>query len=207
MHEFVARCATGYALGSRLHQAEDAARATVRTQLRRIAMPYMLDVRRATGATVLLAVLSGVQVVYLDTIYGRTPVCTPSTQSHRAPTHATAAGKLLLAFQPDTFARHIPPTPLPAYTSRTRTTMWELTRELAGIRRRCIAFNQQEYAAGVVCAAAPIIGPSGQPVAAFTISGAAGELDPYLVAPRLHGAAVAVSRVVRGLPPVADPTR
>jgi DNA-binding IclR family transcriptional regulator/site-specific recombinase XerD len=202
-HHYVQHHGTGYTLSPRIPQSEDSAQARYRAELRRIAMPYLLDMHRVTGHAVLLAALEGEQVSYLEALYGHAWAAAPSARRRRAPAHATAAGKLLLAYQPSPLTERLDSS-LPAYTPRTRTTLGDLSRELAGIRHRGIAYNYQEYTPGLDCVAVPIPRQSGPPLAALAISGPAGRFTPHISAPHLQRAAQALSRATYNLP--ADTT-
>jgi IclR family acetate operon transcriptional repressor len=56
-------------------------------------------------------------------------------------------------------------------TRNTITTLARLKSELAAIRRRGYAVDQQETTEGVVCVGSPILGPDGRPEAAISLAG------------------------------------
>jgi IclR family acetate operon transcriptional repressor len=56
-------------------------------------------------------------------------------------------------------------------TRNTITTLARLKSELAMIRRRGYAVDQQETTEGVVCVGSPILGPDGRPEAAISLAG------------------------------------
>ena len=72
-----------------------------------------------------------------------------------------------------------------------------LLRELRRIRELGIAYESEESGHGVGCAASPILGPDGKPVAAMSISGWNGKLDLRRVGPAVKTAALALSRDLR----------
>jgi IclR family transcriptional regulator, acetate operon repressor len=84
--------------------------------------------------------------------------------------HARANGKVLLAFAPEharqSYLRSHPLVPL---TKATICDADEFERELARIRQRGYAYDQEEYAAGVSCVAAPLL-QGGQLIAALGVS-------------------------------------
>jgi IclR family transcriptional regulator, acetate operon repressor len=84
--------------------------------------------------------------------------------------HARANGKVLLAFAPDevrdVYLRSHPLVPL---TSATICDARRLERELAQIRDRGYAYDEEEYAVGVCCVAAPVM-QNGHMIAALGIS-------------------------------------
>jgi DNA-binding IclR family transcriptional regulator len=84
--------------------------------------------------------------------------------------HARANGKVLLAFaQPEVRAEYLrthPPVPL---TKNTIIDANKIERELAQIRDRGYAYDEEEFAPGVSCIAAPLL-HNGQLVASLSIS-------------------------------------
>jgi IclR family acetate operon transcriptional repressor len=84
--------------------------------------------------------------------------------------HARANGKVLLAYAPEAtrqaYLRAHPPVPL---TKATICEPEELNREFERIRQRGYAYDQEEYAVGISCVAAPLL-QDGQLIAALGIS-------------------------------------
>ncbi|MDR8408220.1 IclR family transcriptional regulator [Nonomuraea sp. 3-1Str] len=87
------------------------------------------------------------------------------------PMHATALGKVLLAFDSGASAA-LGNGPLEAYTRRTIVAPRDLARSLAGIREVGWASQVEEMAVGEAAIAAPIRGHGGLVVGAIGISGA-----------------------------------
>jgi IclR family acetate operon transcriptional repressor len=84
--------------------------------------------------------------------------------------HARASGKLLLAYAwPETREAYLARHPLIRVTDNTIVDPAELERELQRIRNRGYAYDQEEYAAGVSCIAAPLL-QDGRIIAALAIS-------------------------------------
>jgi DNA-binding IclR family transcriptional regulator len=84
------------------------------------------------------------------------------------PVHATAIGKVYLAFAPQSVELA---DQLDRYTPRTRSTREALAREVALVRRRGFAENREEWIAGLTGVAAPIwLGE--RVIAAVAVSGA-----------------------------------
>jgi DNA-binding IclR family transcriptional regulator len=86
------------------------------------------------------------------------------------PLHASALGKVLLAFDPGA-ARSIMGKDLPSYTFRTITERVPLQRDLAAIRDQGWASAVEESAAGVSSIAAPVRDGGGYVVASVGIEG------------------------------------
>ncbi|MPY81470.1 MAG: helix-turn-helix domain-containing protein, partial [Actinophytocola sp.] len=90
------RTQTGICLGMRLFELGQLAPA--QRDLREAALPYLEDLWAATRATVHLAVLDDLEVVYIEKLAGRGGPELPSRVGGRMPTYCTAVGKALLAF-------------------------------------------------------------------------------------------------------------
>jgi DNA-binding IclR family transcriptional regulator len=84
--------------------------------------------------------------------------------------HARANGKVLLAYAwPEVRAAYLSSHPPVRLTEATHCEPEEIERELQRIRRRGYAYDEEEYAVGVSCVAAPLL-QNGRIVAAFGIS-------------------------------------
>ncbi|MFE0679143.1 IclR family transcriptional regulator [Streptomyces sp. NPDC058867] len=167
----VEREGTDYRLGERLHHLGRAVYAPGAETVRDFLQPYLSDLYEMTRQTVHLAVLHGTDVVYLAKLYGHRAAPVPSRIGGRLPAHATAVGKLLLAYDADAAARAIG-VPLHRFTDRTITDPKRLAAELERIRRDGIAYDEQESRPGLNCVAAPVLAPRGTAVAALSVAGA-----------------------------------
>jgi DNA-binding IclR family transcriptional regulator len=87
------------------------------------------------------------------------------------PGHSVAAGKVLLAAQPwDAVAETVERDGLPRHTERTIGTPEQLRAELANVRRRGFACEEQEHDLAVCAVAAPVRDLDGRVVAAIGLS-------------------------------------
>ncbi|MDQ3157809.1 MAG: IclR family transcriptional regulator [Actinomycetota bacterium] len=122
-----------------------------------------------TGETVRLGVLLSAEVLVVHHVFR--PDDSPQTANVGAllPAHATALGKVLLAYHPKAAA--LISGELAAFTSRTITDRTQLGHELADAREKGYAVESGEYAAGQASIAAPIYGYGGLMVAAVAIHG------------------------------------
>jgi DNA-binding IclR family transcriptional regulator len=147
----VRRVGTGFSLGRRLAELGGAYLATV-DQIEEF---YEVSKRLPTGAdeTVQFAVLDGLEVTYLARHDGRQPVRLTSAVGRRLPAFSTATGKAALASLPDDeLARRFAGlTTLPRATRRAHATVDELLADLAEVRRRGYAMDDEETMEGVVC--------------------------------------------------------
>ncbi|GAB5601608.1 IclR family transcriptional regulator [Thermus sp. FJN-A] len=158
-----------------------------RKSLLRAVRPEMEALAAETGESVNLAVMAGMEALYLDQAEGTKLVRLFTAPGSRAPLHATGVGKVLLAF------RGVPEgLSLEAYTPHTLTRREDLERELERVRAKGYALDNEEKELGVRCVAAPVFGPGGEVVGAISLSAPASRLSPaeaHRLAPRVVEAA------------------
>ncbi len=152
------------------------ARALSQLDFREAAGPAMRSLLAQTSETVHLSVLSGQEVVYIDKLDSPEPVRAYSVIGGRAPAYCVATGKVLLAWRETSADAWLAVRHLPAFTPATLADTADLARELDRVRRQGYAVNRGEWRASVWGIAAPIVGPSGQVLAAIGISGPATRL-------------------------------
>jgi DNA-binding IclR family transcriptional regulator len=155
--------------------------------VRRAATRHIAELARETGETVHLSVLDGVDVIYIDKIDSVQPIRAYSMIGGRAPAHAVATGKALLAAEGEEYVARLG-RPLPRHTPATVVDPAVLKADLARAARLGYAMNRGEWREGVGGVAAPVFNGFGRPVAAIGISG---PLDRLTVA-RMKGMAPAV---------------
>jgi IclR family acetate operon transcriptional repressor len=114
------------------------------------------EIALRTGHTAYVGVLEGRQMVFLATRQGTGPLQVVVTPGERIWTHATAAGKALLARLPDAGVRRLLGRRLPGYTADTVRSLPALLRELAVTRRRGYAVMRGEWAPGVAAVGAAV---------------------------------------------------
>ncbi|TMR22006.1 IclR family transcriptional regulator [Nonomuraea zeae] len=159
-------------------------------RLGELAHPWLQELFVNTRENVHLAVRDGLEVLYVDKVYGRRAVPIVSRTGGRLPMHPTGVGKALLAYEPDWFVKSYLARKLERPTSHTITEPGRLARELAGVRTQGYALTYEEMTLGTCSAAAPVL-VGGRPVAALGLvvsSRRAREL-PRLVEPLLSAAA------------------
>jgi DNA-binding IclR family transcriptional regulator len=149
------------------------------SQLSEAAEPFLADLARTTGETSHLAVFEHGEVVVIDKVDGASPVRLVERVGYPRPAHCTAIGKVLLAYAPERdLAAFLARAPFPASTPRSITTAGHLMGELREVRRRGYARDDEEFAEGVRCLAAPVWGFAGRVVAAVGISGPIWRIHP-----------------------------
>jgi DNA-binding IclR family transcriptional regulator len=113
---------------------------------------------RAIGETVNLTLLDGCEVVYLDRVESAWPLRMTLQPGSRVPLHCTASGKLLLASLPAARRRQLVDSlALERHTERTLVDRPALEAELARIHQDGHAVDNEEYLAGLVCVAVPVV--------------------------------------------------
>lgn len=155
-----------------------------------LAHPWLQDLFGSTGENVHLAVRDGLEVLYVDKVYGTRAVPIVSRAGGRLPMHPTGVGKALLAFEPEWFVQAYLARKLERPTAHTITEPGRLARELAAVHAQGYALTFEEMTLGSCSAAAPVI-VAGRAVAALGIvlsSRRSREL-PRLVEPLLRATA------------------
>ena len=135
------------------------------------ARPFLRALMEKTGETVHLAILDHDSILYIITHESKQALRMGSKVGTRAPVHSTAVGKALLAFLSEDELERIIALGLPASTPRTIVEPKALRRELATVRARNYAVDDEESEIGLRAIAAPIRIYSGNVVAAISIAG------------------------------------
>jgi DNA-binding IclR family transcriptional regulator len=184
-----------YELGSAVIRSVDLTRVT-RLHLDRLA--------EETGEAVLLSILDGESVLYLDRGQSTESFTMVANVGRRSPLHTNASGKVLLAHQEQQFITEVLRKPLNANTPSTVCNPRELEAQLLQARRDGYATCWQEQELGLCSIAVPIFDYTGKACAAMAIAGPAQrvskDLVPELVR-RLHEEAHEISVKLGALVP------
>lgn len=159
-----------YQLGMRLLELGNLVKA--RLNVRDAAMGPMRELHRATGQPVNLSIRQGDEIVYVErAVSERSGMQVVRAVGGRAPLHLTSVGKLFLAEDDTKAARgYATRTGLSGNTRNSITDPARLERELALVRARGYARDNEELEPGVRCIAAGIRDDSGRLVAGLSIS-------------------------------------
>lgn len=145
--------------------------------IRRIARPHLWELWRSTQETVNLAMLDGLEVVYLDCLESVHEFRLVAHIGMRAVLYRTALGKAMLAFLPaerrEAILRSLT---FQAFTPNTVVSAEQLRNELEQIRELGYAVDNEESHLGLRCVAAPVLGSSREAVAAISVSSTTGRL-------------------------------
>src|SRR5690349_4893653 len=161
------------------------------------ARPFLRTLMEKTGETVHLAILDHDSVLYIITHESKQALRMGSKVGTRVPVRCTAVGKTLLAFQPEEEIERILARGLPASAPNTVVDAKALRRELALVRARTYAVDDEESEVGLRSIAAPIRSHSGNVVAAISIAGPVHRMTKKMLlgwVRELVGAAEAVSQ-------------
>lgn len=122
------------------------------------------------GETCNVTVLDRNQVLYLDRVESTSPLRANLQPGSRVPLHCTASGKLFLARLPKARrARLMAETDLNSLTERTIIDRGALAAELERIRTQGYSIDNEEYIAGLVCVAVPVVDVRGKTIAAVAV--------------------------------------
>jgi DNA-binding IclR family transcriptional regulator len=121
----------------------------------------------------------------------------------RAPAHCTSVGKALLAFQPPEVLQQVIDNGLKQFTEHTITDPEALRAELATIRQKGYAIDDEEFEVGLRCIAAPIRDHSGHVTAAISVAAPVQRMSKknvQVTVPSVLSAAESISRRLGHLP-------
>jgi DNA-binding IclR family transcriptional regulator len=149
-----------YRLGLRLVALAD--RVLGRLDVRQRARPLLERLASETGETATLSIPSGGEAVTVDFVPSSSSVVSMARLGRPSVLHATAVGKVVLAFGADAGAAV---GPLTAYTERTIADPSLLAEEIREVRERGYAEAIGEREADLGALGAPVFGRSGELVA------------------------------------------
>jgi DNA-binding IclR family transcriptional regulator len=167
-----------YRLGWRLFELSQTLLDT--TAFRLEARRVMEELSRYWKETMHLAVLDGVQAVYVEKLQPTPAVKIRITRAGvRLPAHSSGVGKVLLAHSEwEYVAERLEDQGMPELTPNTITTLDVLADELERVRERGHAYDHEETLVGLCCVGAPIYGPEGTTVASISFSAPAVRFHP-----------------------------
>ena len=141
------------------------------SDLRKVAFPHLHQTSKEIGETVNLAILDGVDIVYVERIKTQQILNINLEVGSRLPAYCTSMGKAILAFLPEEQLEELlKAMKLKPQTSNTITSREALRRELEKVRRRGFATNNEELSHGLRSVAAPVRDAGGQVIAAVNIA-------------------------------------
>ena len=143
-----------------------------RTRIVEQSRPVMERLMAETGETANLAIIDRGEVIFISQIETHEPIRAFFRPGTRGPVHASGIGKAILAQRSDgQIDAALSERDLKPYTAKTITDTDSLRAELAGIRARGWAVDDEERTVGMRCIAAPIFNSSGEAVAGISVAG------------------------------------
>nr|WP_275589256.1 IclR family transcriptional regulator [Sporohalobacter salinus] len=144
-------------------------------KLQDLARPYLQQLAAECGETVHLAIfdeLDYTKTVTIDKIEASNRLSISPSAGSQTPVHATAVGKVLVAYSTHEIQETVLTSSLERFTENTITDQSGFKAELKEINEQGYAIDDEELEPGLTCFAAPIIGGQKQEVvASFSISG------------------------------------
>lgn len=159
-----------YMLGDRVLQFADAA--VVESQLRTVCSPHAQKLGEESGLTVLASVIRGFEAISFLKVASSKDNFPGATLGHHSDVHCTACGKAIIAYASDTeLEKLFREKSLTRYTPNTVGSLEALKVDLAEVRARGYAINNEELAIGGRAVAAPIFNHIGRVVASICVRG------------------------------------
>ena len=184
-----------YRLGAHVLQLANAVLA--RLDVRTLARPVLERLVDAVGETATVSLPAGDEAVTVDFVPGRASVISVARVGRPSVAHATAVGKVMLAFSSSRST--LPDEPLTAYTTRTIVDPAALALEVERVRREGTARAVGERESDLNAVAAPVLDGRGALAAILGVQGPAARFDVTALdaaVPQLEAAARRLSQAL-----------
>lgn len=165
-----------YTLGLAVLPLAEAAKAQI--DITKEAVPLLEKLAAQVNETASLVVLHGDEAVYALMARSTRTISIVTPLGRRVPFNCTAAGKVILSYLPKERRDKLLHSSHKAYTRNSITNPYKLLDELAEIKIRGIAFDNEEYELGMRCMHAPVFDHLGQITATVGISGPSSRITP-----------------------------
>jgi IclR family acetate operon transcriptional repressor len=181
----------------------------IHEELRRLALPLMLGLRDKYGETVNLGIQEFDKITYIEVVPSEFALRLQESRGASVPAHASALGKVILAFSPQNVVEHlVRPHHLESITPNTITEPDDFLAEIKRVRHAGFAFDRGEGSLLAVCIGAPILDDQGHAIAAMSISGPASRFNPKRDSPAIASllkATAELSRAISQILTVSNP--
>jgi len=165
-----------YFLGMRLVRLAHAA--WKQSSLAPVARPHLDALAGLVRETIHLAQLEGGHVLYVDKLYPSRPVEMFSSAGKVGPAYCTGVGKAMLAYlAQDQLESALAQQSLYRFTENTIVKKSALLAELATIRERGYALDDEEHERGIICVAVPILSDRGLLLGGLSVTTLRGQID------------------------------
>jgi DNA-binding IclR family transcriptional regulator len=183
-----------FRLGMQLVTLAD--RVLSRLDLRTLARPVLIELMERTGETATLSVPAEREAITVDSVPSRASVVSMARLGRPSVAHATAVGKVMLAFGGGPLPRE---RDLRALTARTVTDRAKLAGEVAAVRQRGYGTVFGEREPDVNAIAAPVFDRTGRLAAILGLQGPSARLeDPTKLLSDLQAGAASLMRALGG---------
>jgi DNA-binding IclR family transcriptional regulator len=153
-----------YELGSSVIRAVD---------LPRVARVHVDRLAADMGEVILVGIMDEGTVLYVDRVASVGATSMLASAGRRTALHATASGKLLLAYQRDSYVQATIEAGLPRRTAETICDPDVLRAELSKVRAQGYATCWQEFDVALSSVAVPLVDYTGSTIAALAVAGSA----------------------------------
>lgn len=140
-----------------------------RLQVAEIAMPHLHDLRDALGHFSVISEVESDGIRILATVSGKSAIEIGVKQGSVLPFHASAQGKIVLAFGDETLRRNVLRARLDMLTPKTIVSPTALNRDIEKVRKQGWATAPNESLIGLNALAAPVFDANGKLVASVGI--------------------------------------
>ncbi len=166
---FLERAGASYRLGMRLF--EIGARVPRTRALRESLLPFMHALHSATRQTILLTVLQGAEIVFVERVnsYGQAPSL--SKLGGHVPLHCSATGKVFMAFGPPELFETAVRGGLTRLTPNSAASPVRLRAQIDRVRADGHAVEYEEVMQGFSSIAVPLYESSGRLIAGLSVTG------------------------------------
>ncbi|HOX31320.1 MAG TPA: IclR family transcriptional regulator [Spirochaetales bacterium] len=169
-----------YSLGMKIYALYDSMIRSL--DLQQITKTYLDLLAKKTGQSAHLAVAVGNRIVFIDRSVGSEVLSVNTQIGASEPLHCTALGKAFLAYSEPEKRDELLAGPLEKFTAKTISNKRDIPKEMAVIKARGYAVDDEEYTEGILCVASPILNSQGQPIAMMGISGLKNRMSAERVA-------------------------
>ncbi|PYX33560.1 MAG: hypothetical protein DMG80_05740 [Acidobacteria bacterium] len=139
--------------------------------VRRLSLPYLVELNQQTRETIHLTVRHGLTAVYVEKIDSPEQLRIHSRIGAAVPLHCTAVGKVMLAYMPDQEREYVlRQLDLKRMTANTVGSLQELQSELQRVRKNGYACDLEEHELHIRCIAAPIRNHTGAVQSSLSIT-------------------------------------
>jgi len=149
-----------------------------RIRLQQIAGPYCFELAQSTRQTVQLGVLFEYEVMYVEQTVATSELSIAMPNETPFPINLSAGGKVLASALPEARIRDLLANgKFPKRTDNTITDPLQLSQELNRVRQQGYAIDEQEFAVGIRCIAAPVRDANNDVVFSLGITGHVNEIN------------------------------